>query len=112
MYSSGLFQSFGDSPEDKSVMVGLSLFTFMFTPVETFVGFGMTVMTRMNEYQADDFAVKMKYTKELGTGLKTLCVENLGDLNPDWMYATFHHSHPTLVERLQNMEKKDAALNK
>jgi len=35
MYSSSLFQSFGFSAEERSVMVGLSLFSFMFTPVET-----------------------------------------------------------------------------
>jgi len=112
MYSSSLFQSFGYSPDERSVMVGLSLFSFMFTPVETFVGFGMTVMTRMNEYQADDFAVKMNRAEALGTGLRTLCVENLGDLNPDPLYAWFHHSHPSLVERLQNMKIKDAEINK
>lgn len=112
MYSSDLFQSFGYAADERSVMVGLSLFSFMFTPVETFVGFGMTFMTRMNEYQADDFAVKMKRADDLGTGLRTLCVENLGDLNPDPLYAWFHHSHPSLVERLQNMKAKDAAINK
>merc|ERR1712113_1058645 len=111
MYSSDLFQSFGYSADERSVMVGLTLFSFMFTPVETVVGFGMIVMTRMNEYQADDFAVKMKRTKDLGTGLSTLCIENLGDLNPDPLYAWFHHSHPSLVERLQNMKVRDAVLN-
>merc|ERR1712217_667146 len=112
MYSAPLFQSFGYSADEKSVMVGLSLFSFMFTPVETFVGFGMTYMTRMNEYQADDFAVKMKRSEELGSGLRTLCVENLGDLNPDPLYAMFHHSHPSLVERLQNMKAKNVAMHK
>merc|ERR1740121_2808131 len=112
MYSSSLFVSFGYSADERSVIVGLQLFMYMFTPVETFVGFGMTVMTRVNEYQADDFAVKMKRTKELCTGLSTLCIENLGDLNPDPLYAWFHHSHPGLIERIQNMKAKDAILNK
>jgi len=111
MYSSSLFQSFGYSGDDRSIMLGLTLFMLMFTPVETFVGFGMTVMTRMNEYQADDFAVKMKRSAELGTGLRKLCIENLGDLNPDPLYAWFHHSHPSLVERLRNMKEKDIVLN-
>lgn len=112
MYSTPLFVSFGFASDEKAIMVGLSLFMLMFTPVETFVGFGMTVMTRMNEYQADEFAVKMKRSEALGTGLRKLCIENLGDLNPDSLYAWFHHSHPSLVERLQNMKAKDAVINK
>merc|ERR1712032_1144046 len=112
MYSEDMFQSFGYAKEEKSVMVGLTLFSLLFTPVETAVGWGMTCMTRMNEYQADDFAVKMKRADELASGLRTLCVENLGDLNPDWLYAWFHHSHPSLVERLQNMKAKDELINK
>jgi STE24 endopeptidase len=112
MNSSVLYEAFGYAKGERSILVGLNIFMLMFTPVETFVGFGMTVMTRMNEYQADDFAVKMKRSAELGTGLRKLCIENLGDLNPDPLFAWFHHSHPSLVERLRNMKEKDAAINK
>mmetsp|Transcript_115674 Transcript_115674/g.327065 ORF Transcript_115674/g.327065 Transcript_115674/m.327065 type:complete len:530 (-) Transcript_115674:201-1790(-) len=112
MYSGPLFQSFGFSPEERSIMVGLSIFMLMFSPVETVVGMAMTVLTRMNEYQADDFAVKQNRSEALGTCLRKLCVENLGDLNPDPLYAWFHHSHPSLVERLQNMKAKDVVFNK
>jgi len=111
MNSAGLLMSFGFAADEKAVMVSLSIFMLMFTPVETVVGFFMTVLTRMNEYQADDFAVKQKRSAELGAGLRKLCVENLGDLNPDPLYAWFHHSHPGLVERLQNMKQKDILIN-
>eukprot|EP00929_Paragymnodinium_shiwhaense_P025258 TRINITY_DN15328_c0_g1_i1.p1 TRINITY_DN15328_c0_g1~~TRINITY_DN15328_c0_g1_i1.p1 ORF type:complete len:529 (+),score=134.85 TRINITY_DN15328_c0_g1_i1:92-1678(+) len=107
-----LLQSFGFDRSENAVMVSLSLFMLMFTPVETVVGMVMTVMTRMNEYQADDFAVKQQRSAELGSGLRKLCIENLGDLNPDPWYAWFHHSHPGLVERLQNMKLKDDIINK
>lgn len=107
-----LLQSFGFARDESAVMVSLSIFMLMFSPVETVVGMVMTVMTRMNEYQADDFAVKQKRSAELGSGLRKLCIENLGDLNPDPLYAWFHHSHPGLIERLQNMKLKDDIINK
>jgi len=106
MYSAPLFQSFGFAPEERSIMIGLSIFMLMFTPVETAFGMCMIVLTRMHEYQADDFAVKQNRSLQLGTGLRKLCIENLGDLNPDPLYAWFHHSHPSLVERLRNMREK------
>jgi STE24 endopeptidase len=112
MYSAPLFQSFGYSGDERSIMVGLNIFMLMFSPVETVVGFGMTLLTRKNEYQADDFAVKQQRATELQTGLRKLCIENLGDLNPDPLYAWFHHSHPALVERLANIKMKDQLINK
>mmetsp|Transcript_57758 Transcript_57758/g.137483 ORF Transcript_57758/g.137483 Transcript_57758/m.137483 type:complete len:529 (-) Transcript_57758:113-1699(-) len=112
MSSGPLFQSFGFDKEERSVMIGLSIFMLMFTPVEAVVSMVMTLLVRSNEYQADDFAVKQKRGTELATGLRKLCMENLGDLNPDPLYAWFHHSHPGLVERLRNIREKDAAINK
>jgi len=112
MYSAPLFQSFGFAPEERSIMIGLSIFMLMWTPVETAFGMCMVVLTRMHEYQADDFAVKQNRSLQLGTGLRKLCIENLGDLNPDPLYAWFHHSHPSLVERLRNMREKAEAHGK
>lgn len=107
-----MYEAFGYDKGERSILVGLNIFMMMFTPIETFVGFGMTVMTRMNEYQADDFAVKKNRAAELGSGLRKLCIENLGDVNPDPLFAGFHHSHPSLVERLRNMKEKDIQINK
>eukprot|EP00927_Polykrikos_kofoidii_P078459 TRINITY_DN7527_c1_g1_i1.p1 TRINITY_DN7527_c1_g1~~TRINITY_DN7527_c1_g1_i1.p1 ORF type:complete len:535 (+),score=68.91 TRINITY_DN7527_c1_g1_i1:79-1683(+) len=109
MNSADLFESFGFSNDDKSIIVGLNIFMLMFTPVETVVSFGMTLLTRMHEYQADDFAVKQGRGEHLQSCLRKLCIENLGDLNPDPWYAWFHHSHPALVERLNNIKAKAEA---
>jgi len=112
MSSGDLFQSFGFDRGERSIMVGLSIFMLMFTPVEAVVSMFMTLLVRKNEYQADDFAVKQNRATALETGLRKLCIQNLGDLNPDWLYAWFHHSHPGLVERLRNIRDKDAVINK
>mmetsp|Transcript_9980 Transcript_9980/g.21951 ORF Transcript_9980/g.21951 Transcript_9980/m.21951 type:complete len:526 (+) Transcript_9980:165-1742(+) len=112
MNSAPLISSFGFSPADTGIMVSLNIFMLMLTPLETIVGFGMTLLTRMNEYQADEFAVRQQRGDELASGLRKLCVENLGDLNPDPWYAWFHHTHPALVERLQAIRANESVFCK
>lgn len=34
-------------------------------------------------------------------GLITISKENLGNMNPDWLYSAYHFSHPPLIERLK-----------
>lgn len=45
--------------------------------------------------------------KRLGTALVKLHVENLSTVWVDWLYSAYHHSHPTLTERLRALEKMD-----
>jgi len=37
----------------------------------------------------------------LGDPLIKIHVENLGNVAPDWLYSTYHASHPPLLERLR-----------
>lgn len=83
------------------VMVGLMLFSFLFSPVDHIISFSMNVLSRRFEFQADAFARGLGYGDNLRNGLVANCTENKGDLNPDSWYSTYHHSHPTLVERLK-----------
>lgn len=61
----------------------------------------MNLLSRKHEFQADSFAKKMGYADELASGLIKLNVENLGNMNPDPWYSTYHYSHPPLLERLK-----------
>ena len=63
-------------------------------------------MIRTNEYQADAFAKKHGYSKELQSALKKLFTDNLSVMNPDWMYVAWHYSHPPLVQRIKALNKK------
>ena len=49
---------------------------------------------------SDEFAVKLGYPKELAKSLIKLQVQNLSTMDADWMYASYHFSHPILPERL------------
>ena len=47
--------------------------------------------------------MKLGYTNELGSSLLKLQIQNLSSMDADWMYSSFHHSHPIRTERLKAM---------
>lgn len=101
-----LFQVFGF--QDKPVVIGFLLFSYLYAPVEELLSFLFAILSRTFEYQADAFAKSLGYEQQLKSGLVKLNIENLGNMNPDPWYSAWHHSHPTLVERLNALssEKK------
>ena len=48
----------------------------------------------------DEFAVKLGYPKQLAKSLIKLQIQNLSTMDADWIYASYHFSHPILPERL------------
>lgn len=48
----------------------------------------------------DEFAVKLGYSTELAKSLIKLQVQNLATMDADWMYSSYHYTHPILPERL------------
>mmetsp|Transcript_11412 Transcript_11412/g.16832 ORF Transcript_11412/g.16832 Transcript_11412/m.16832 type:complete len:513 (-) Transcript_11412:263-1801(-) len=104
MNNNDLYTSFGFRASEgatKPVLIGLFLFfQTIWSPVDHVLSFLMNILSRRNEFQADAFAVGLGYAPELQRGLVKLQLENLGNLNPDPWYSTYHYSHPPLVERL------------
>ena len=60
----------------------------------------MNILSRKFEFEADKFALDLGYKEELAKSLIKLQVQNLSTMDADWMYATYHYSHPILAERL------------
>lgn len=60
----------------------------------------MNVLSRKFEFEADAFALNLGFQKELSRSLIKLQVQNLSTMDADWMYASYHYSHPILAERL------------
>jgi STE24 endopeptidase len=61
----------------------------------------MNVLSRRFEFQADAFANKLGYSTELCRSLIKLQIQNLSTMDADWMFASYHFSHPILSERLK-----------
>lgn len=77
------------------VCIFLQVFSFLFTQ-----------LTRRFEFQADAFAVGLGHAVALASALVKLNKDNLSFPLADKLYSAFHHSHPTLLERLDALEDK------
>ncbi|OAY73710.1 CAAX prenyl protease [Ananas comosus] len=74
-------------------------------PVQHLVSFGLNLVSRAFEFQADAFAKKLGYSAPLRAALVTLQEENLSAMNTDPWYSAYHYSHPPLVERLAALDE-------
>ncbi|KAK3009395.1 hypothetical protein RJ639_014658 [Escallonia herrerae] len=103
--SKDLFQSFGF--DTQPVLIGLILFQHTVIPLQHLVSFGLNLVSRAFEFQADAFAKKLGYASSLRAGLVKLQEENLSAMNTDPWYSAYHYSHPPLVERLAAIDEPD-----
>ncbi|KAJ4954196.1 hypothetical protein NE237_031028 [Protea cynaroides] len=103
--SKDLFKSFGF--DTQPVLIGLIIFQHTVIPLQRLVSFGLNLLSRSFEFQADAFAKKIGYLKALRAGLVKLQEENLSSMNTDPWYSTYHYSHPPLVERLAALDESD-----
>lgn len=99
-------------------MIGFLLFSDALVPMDAVLKLFMNILSRKFEFQAgmvylrpapqneypnniiDAFALKLGYSDKLAQSLLKLQIENLSAMDADWMYASYHYSHPILTERL------------
>ncbi len=86
--------------EQPNFHIGLVAFGILYSPVSFVLGIFMNLLSRKNEYEADEFAARNYKPKALASALKKLSVTNLSNLTPHKTYVFFHYSHPTLLQRL------------
>lgn len=77
----------------------------VYSPMEIVLTFLINGLMRSFETQADLNAAQLGYGKQLQEGLLNLFLKNLADFNSDWLYSTYHNSHPTLTERLKALSE-------
>jgi STE24 endopeptidase len=90
---------------EASFHIGAIAFSFLFTPLSILLGIFWNVISRRDEYQADEFAGKNYNPESLQNALKKLSINNLSNLRPHPAYEFFYYSHPTVLKRLQFLEK-------
>jgi STE24 endopeptidase len=91
--------------ENPSFHMGIIAFGILYSPISLLIGIFMNVLSRKNEYQADDFTKENFGAEHLITALKKLSINNLSNLTPHPLYVFFHYSHPTLLERIRSLRK-------
>ncbi len=91
--------------EVNSIHLNLLAFGILFSPISHFIGIFMNLLSRKNEYEADAYARDTFNGEALQSALKNLSVHNLSNLTPHPAYVFFHYSHPTLLQRLDALNK-------
>ena len=66
-----------------------------------------STLSRKNEYEADMFASKQVQKEYLISSLVKLYKSNLSFLIPNKFYAIFYFSHPTVLERINNLRSNN-----
>lgn len=107
--STSLAQAVGGNNETvkASFYLGIIGFGLIYSPVSLLFGLFFHYISRANEYAADAFAAKYGQAKALGTALIKLTVNNLSKVYPHPLYIFFHYSHPSLMQRLKNLDQED-----
>lgn len=87
-----------------SFHIGLIAFFILYSPISTVTGLLMNYISRVFEYQADNYAKETYKGEPLITSLKKLSKNNLSNLTPHPVYVFAHYSHPTLLQRYHNLK--------
>ncbi|KGL63533.1 M48 family metallopeptidase [Polaribacter sp. Hel1_85] len=87
-----------------SFHIGLIAFGVLYSPISEVTGLFMNYMSRRFEYQADNYAKDTFEGKSLITSLKKLSKNSLSNLTPHPAFVFVNYSHPTLLQRINNLE--------
>jgi STE24 endopeptidase len=80
-----------------------SLLMFPLTPA-------LSLLSRKHEWQADRYACELTGRPlDLADALIKLSRENLSNLHPHPLYATFYYSHPPVVQRIGTLQDQAAS---
>ncbi|GAA5820038.1 hypothetical protein JCM11491_003612, partial [Sporobolomyces phaffii] len=103
----GLAASSASSRAGPTV-ISLFLASTLFSPLSAFLAFVTNSITRRLEYDADAFAVRLgpATAQNLKTALVGIHEKNLAVYAVDPVYSAWNHNHPTLVERLEALDRE------
>tara|TARA_B100000900_G_scaffold148856_1_gene126331 strand:- start:1902 stop:3128 length:1227 start_codon:yes stop_codon:yes gene_type:complete len=76
---------------------------FSYQIISFFIDPFFSIISRKNEYEADNFASNQVDKEYLISSLVKLYKSNLTFLKPNRLYAMFYFSHPTVLERIDNL---------
>ena len=86
--------------------IGIIAFSFLYSPIGLITGIFMNILSRKNEFEADEYAKQTYDGNALSLALKKLSVDSLSYLYPHPLYVFIHYSHPPLIKRLKALNKK------
>lgn len=87
-------------------MIKLFALQVAFPPIMAISQFVQNHVTRSMETAADNHAIRCGHGEVLREALVTLGKKNKAPMAVDSLYSSYFHSHPTLVQRLQNIDSQ------
>lgn len=100
LYQEELYSAF--FMDSTPIYAGFLFFSLLYSPLETLLSVVMNILSRKNEYEADEFAVIGRTNKEdMISALKKLSKDNLSNLTPHKWYVFMKYSHPPVIERIK-----------
>lgn len=91
---------------NEPIVISMVYFSWFFSFASPLFGLTFNYLTRVLEREADIYAVRMGYADHLKSGLVKIHAENMSNLCPDKWFSTYHHSHPTLTERIELIDSE------
>jgi len=109
-----MFFIFGNLPQQLFDAIGIEktpysiIAMFMiFSPILSLFFMPMFgLVSRSNEYHADEYGSEVQSKEELASALQKLANENKSFPKSHPLFIFFYHSHPPLVERLKRLGVK------
>ena len=96
-------QAFGFA--EANMVFGVFAMLLLISPILTLMGIPSSALSRKYEFEADAFE-KEHSSKEVAiSALKKLYREDLGNLTPHPLVVKLSHSHPTLSQRVESLER-------
>lgn len=100
-----IFNAVGIEKSSGSIIVMIAilsnLLSFIITPLQSF-------LSRKREFAADKFGAKMQNKNDMINALKKLGSENKAFPKSHKLYSNFYHSHPTLYERICELNDENS----
>ncbi len=103
LYQEGLYTAF--YMDSTPIYAGFLFFSLLYSPIETLLSIGMNILSRKNEYEADEFAVVGRANRDdMISALKKLSKDNLSNLTPHKWYVFMNYSHPPVIDRIRAIQ--------
>jgi STE24 endopeptidase len=84
-------------------------FSLLVIPLKDVLSLLSNCLSRKHEYEADNFTVKYGLGEAQISALKKICSKSLENLMPHPIVVFVRESHPTLLQRIHNIKKQEAA---
>lgn len=89
---------------EQSFHLSALAFFILFTPLSMLLGLLNNSWSRHNEFEADTFAKETYEVAPMRSALEKISTDSLANLSPHPLYVAFNYTHPTLLQRINNIE--------